>query len=82
MLFDVNVVIKLKGGMLSPEAKAISHALSSLGMKSEYLNTAKFFEIGIDAENAEAAKAKAAEMCERLLANPVIHSYTIEVKKA
>ena len=52
MLFDVNVIIKLKGGMLSPEAKAISHALSSLGMKSEYLNTAKFFEIGIEAENA------------------------------
>ncbi|WOF16545.1 phosphoribosylformylglycinamidine synthase subunit PurS [Methanoplanus sp. FWC-SCC4] len=79
MKFNVKITISLKGGMLDPEARAIQHALSNLGFETESLSTARLFEIALEAADEQEANAKAAEMCERLLANPVIHSYTIEV---
>ena len=81
MKFDVKITISLKGGMLNPEARAIQHALSNLGFETEYLKTADVFEIGLESGSEEDARKKAEEMCERLLANPVIHSYSVEVKK-
>ena len=80
MKFDVIITISLKSGMLNPEARAIQHALSNLGFETEYLKTADVFEIGLDASDIGSAQKKAEEMCERLLANPVIHSYFVEVK--
>jgi phosphoribosylformylglycinamidine synthase len=44
------------------------------------LSTARLFRITLDAADAAAAKEEARQMCERLLANPVIHRYTIEVE--
>jgi len=79
MIFDVKITISLKSGMLDPEACAIQHALSNLGFETEYLNNSKLFSVGISADDSESAKAKAEEMCDRLLANPVIHSYSVEV---
>ncbi|MEA2035744.1 MAG: phosphoribosylformylglycinamidine synthase subunit PurS [Euryarchaeota archaeon] len=79
MKYKINITISLKGGMLDPEARAIQHALSNLGFNTENLSTARLFKIDLEAEDKDAARARSEEMCERLLANPVIHSYTIEV---
>ncbi|MBN2734912.1 MAG: phosphoribosylformylglycinamidine synthase subunit PurS [Methanomicrobiaceae archaeon] len=81
MKYDVTITISLKSGMLDPEARAIQHALSNLGFETGYLRTARVFEIGIESEDVSEAARKAEEMCERLLANPVIHSYSVEVKE-
>jgi phosphoribosylformylglycinamidine synthase PurS subunit len=80
MKVEVDITISLKGGMLDPEARAIQHALSNLGFKTEALTTARVFRVQLDAESKEEAESRAREMCERLLANPVIHSYQIEVR--
>ncbi|CVK31906.1 phosphoribosylformylglycinamidine synthase subunit PurS [Methanoculleus bourgensis] len=80
MKFDVTITIALKEGMLDPEARAIRHALANLGFATGDLSTARLFRIGIDAEDAAAAREEARAICERLLANPVIHRYTIEVE--
>jgi phosphoribosylformylglycinamidine synthase len=79
MIFDVKIIISLKSGMLDPEACAIQHALSNLGFETEYLNNSKLYSVGIKADDAESARVRAEEMCERLLANPVIQSYSVEV---
>lgn len=81
MTTNVKITISLKEGMLDPEARAIQHALSNLGYETETLSTAREFNIGLDTDSAEEAHRMAREMCERLLANPVIHSYEIEVIK-
>ena len=81
MKFDVKITISLKSGMLNPEARAIEHALSNLGFETEHLSTARVFDIGLVASDVSEATRKAEEMCERLLANPVIHSYSVEVKE-
>ncbi|MCK8519167.1 phosphoribosylformylglycinamidine synthase subunit PurS [Methanoculleus sp. 7T] len=80
MKFDVTITIALKEGMLNPEARAIRHALANLGFPTEDLSTARLFRITLDADDAAAARETARQMCERLLANPVIHRYTIEVE--
>ncbi|WP_292365981.1 MULTISPECIES: phosphoribosylformylglycinamidine synthase subunit PurS [unclassified Methanoculleus] len=80
MKYNVTITIGLKEGMLNPEARAIQHALANLGFPTEDLSTARLFRITLDAPHAAAAKREAGQMCERLLANPVIHHYTIEVE--
>jgi phosphoribosylformylglycinamidine synthase PurS subunit len=79
MSFTAKITISLKEGMLDPEARAIQHALSNLGFETESLSTARVFYITMNVPDAGDAQKMAEEMCERLLANPVIHSYEIEV---
>ena len=79
MTINVQITISLKEGMLDPEARAIQHALANLGYSTETLATARVFQVGLDTDSAEEAERMATEMCDRLLANPVIHSYEIEV---
>jgi len=77
----VRITISLKGGMLDPEARAIRHALENLGFATEALSTARVFLVTMEAADRKEAEKRAAEMCDRLLANPVIHRYEIEVMK-
>ncbi|QSZ67713.1 phosphoribosylformylglycinamidine synthase, purS protein [Methanofollis aquaemaris] len=79
MKFTAKVTIGLKEGMLDPEARAIQHALANIGFETEGLSTARVFTIALDAEDRAAAQALVEQMCERLLANPVIHRYEVEV---
>jgi len=81
MKFLAEITISLKEGMLDPEAMAIRHALGNLGFATDDLRTKKLFVIWFDAADAKDAEEKARGMCERLLANPVIHHYEIEVHR-
>lgn len=74
------VHVTLKSGVLDPQGKAISHALTNLGFDSvESVRQGKFIEI----ELAETDKAKAQTavdaMCSKLLANTVVETYEIEL---
>lgn len=81
MIFTAIITIELKKGMLDPEATAIRHALANLGFETGALSSARMFKIELESPDKAAAKATAEEMCERLLANPVIHSYSVEVRE-
>jgi phosphoribosylformylglycinamidine synthase PurS subunit len=81
MMYTATITIGLKEGMLDPEAMAIQHALSNLGFSTDELKTKKLFLVRFDAKTREEAEAKARAMVERLLANPVIHRYEIEVRR-
>ena len=79
MNFDVEVRVTLKPGILDPEARAIQHALADLGFPTKRLSTARVFSLTLEAADRAEAGEKARQMCERLLANPVIHRYEVEV---
>ena len=81
MNFDVEVRISLKQGILDPEARAIQHALADLGFPTRSLTTARVFSFSLEAPDRAAAEEAARQMCERLLANPVIHRYEVEVRE-
>jgi phosphoribosylformylglycinamidine synthase len=70
----------LKAGVLDPQGEAIRHALGTLGFEGVAgVRQGKVIEIEIAATDEDAAKAEVARMCEALLANTVIESYTVEI---
>ncbi len=71
------VKIKLKKGVADPEGANTKKTLELLGFEVEDVKSAKVFEIYLGIENEEEVKRKVEEMCEKLLANPVIHDYSI-----
>jgi phosphoribosylformylglycinamidine synthase PurS subunit len=81
MMYIAKITIGLKEGMLDPEGMAIQHALGNLGFATDELRTRRLFLIRFDASDAKDAEEKARGMVERLLANPVIHQYDIEVHR-
>lgn len=73
------VTVRLKHGVLDPEAETTKRALERLEFDLEELRSADRFEIDLDADSEEAAERRATEMADRLLANPTIHDYEVEV---
>ena len=71
------VHVTLKNGVLDPQGKAIAHALQTLGFDGvEDVRQGKYIELDL-APGADANTVKA--MCEKLLANPVIEDYRVEL---
>jgi len=77
MLFRAEVTIKLKNGMLDPEAATIKKALKHLGYECRSVKQAAVFELEFQADSRQNATDIAQEMCQRLLANPIIHDYNV-----
>jgi phosphoribosylformylglycinamidine synthase len=74
------VHITLKHGVLDPQGKAIAHALGSLGFDDVLdVRQGKFIEIQLKDGEAEAARARVEAMCARLLANPVVENWSVEL---
>jgi phosphoribosylformylglycinamidine synthase len=80
--YTATVTVRLKRGVLDPEAETTKRALERLGFELDALRSADRFEIDLDADSTEEAADRADEMAERLLANPTIHDYDVEVVKA
>ncbi|WP_336036253.1 phosphoribosylformylglycinamidine synthase subunit PurS [Halobacterium yunchengense] len=80
--YTATVTVRLKHGVLDPEAETTRRALERLGFDLADLRSADRFEIDLDAADAEAASERAAEMADRLLANPTIHDYDVSVETA
>ncbi|RMF96682.1 MAG: phosphoribosylformylglycinamidine synthase subunit PurS [Candidatus Schekmanbacteria bacterium] len=78
----VKVFIKLKDGVLDPQGKAVRNSLLSLGFENvEDVRVGKYIEVKVNEDNSEKAKQEVNEMCKKLLANPVIENYEIEVNE-
>jgi phosphoribosylformylglycinamidine synthase len=77
--FTVTVTVRLKQGVLDPEAQTTKQALERLGFDLQALRSRDQYEIDLEAASAEAAAERAEAMAERLLANPTIHDYDVEV---
>lgn len=74
------IFVSLKSGVLDPQGKAIEHSLHSLGYgEVRDVRIGKYLELELDAPSREKAEARIREMCDRLLANPVIEDYRVEI---
>lgn len=82
MQYLAKVTIGLKRGMLDPEATTIKKALEHLGFPTDSLEMQKRFILELDAPSENEAKSRVDEMCRRLLANPVIHNFDIEIEES
>ena len=78
-MFDVEVKISLKSGMLNPEATTIERSLDLLGYDVSNVGTVEIIKFEMEGSGADEVNEKVTDMCERLLCNPVIHNYEINV---
>ncbi len=77
------VYVGLKPGVLDPQGRTIARSLNNLGFDEvENAFQGKVIELSLAGTDAEAAKARVTEMCEKLLANTVIENYRIEIQTA
>ena len=75
------IYITLKPGLLDAQGKTIKGALESLGFKGvKDVRMGKYLEIELNGFKAASAKREVERMCKKLLANPVVETYRIEVK--
>ena len=75
------VYVTLKKSVFDPQGKTIHDALVGLGYAQVAdVRQGKFFEIDLDGVAGEQARQVAEEVARRVLANPVIESWRVEVE--
>jgi phosphoribosylformylglycinamidine synthase subunit PurS len=76
------VLVRPKPGILDPQGEAVESSLRQLGFPVADARVGRLVDLEVEASDAAEARKKLAEMCERLLANPLIESYEIELEDA
>ncbi len=80
MMYEAKVKIGLKKGVSDPEGANTLKALHLLGFDTvKEAKTNRTVDLLIEAKNKDVVKKKVEEMCQRLLTNPVIHTYEIKI---
>ena len=78
--FQARIDVVHLPGVLDPQGATVERALPALGYHNvSEVSIAKTIRLVIDAPSADAAHDQVDEMCQRLLANPVIEQYTIAI---
>lgn len=79
-MYKAIVYVTLRAGVLDPQGQAVQGALHSLGFDEvKEVRIGKYMEVNLDSADKAAAEARIREMCEKLLANPVIEDYRFEI---
>ena len=82
-MFLARVYVTLKPTVNDPQGLTIRGALHSLGFADvESVRAGKYLEVRIAADDRAQAEKQLAEMCRKLLANPVIEDYRFELEDA
>lgn len=76
----MRVFVRLKPGVLDVQGKAIERAIGDLGFENvSQVRIGKLIEFDVEADSADAARAKAEEMCKKFLVNPIMEQFEIGV---
>jgi len=74
------IYVTLKRSILDPQGKAVQHSLESMGYNEvRDIRLGKYIELKFDNIIGDEPEARVREMCEELLANPVIEDYRFEI---
>lgn len=81
-MYEAKVRIGLKKGVSDPEGANTLKALHLLGFNTvKEAKTIRTIDLLMEDKSKEEVKKKVEQMCQRLLTNPVIHTYEIEIMK-
>jgi phosphoribosylformylglycinamidine synthase PurS subunit len=81
MNYEVKVYVTLKEGVLDPQGSAVKTSLHRLGFNGvEDVRIGKVMNLRIEATEGT-IETKVKQMCDKLLANPVIEDYSYEVEE-
>ncbi|MFQ5530726.1 MAG: phosphoribosylformylglycinamidine synthase subunit PurS [Gemmatimonadota bacterium] len=81
--YAVQVRITPRAEILDPEGETIGRALGTLGYEGVAdVRAGRLISMHVEAENEVIARDAVAEMCERLIANPIIEDFSILIEEA
>jgi len=81
-LFVSRITVTLRKSILDPQGKAVEHGIHSLGYEAvEDVRIGKFIELSVDAPSRKEAEQVTRDVCQKLLANPVMEDYSFEVEE-
>jgi phosphoribosylformylglycinamidine synthase len=76
----VKVIVTHKPGVLDPQGQTVLQSLRQLGHgELQDVRIGKYIEIELEATSPEDAKKKAAQISDKMLANPVIETFRVEL---
>jgi len=73
------VLVRPKAGILDPQGEAVETALEHLGFAVAGARVGKVIDLEVQATDPAAARAQVEEMCRKLLANPLMESFEVEI---
>ena len=80
MVFLAKVYVTLKSTVNDPQGRTVLSGLKSLGFSAvSDVRVGKFLQIKVAEPDRKRAEAQVEEMCDKLLANPVIEEYRFEL---
>jgi phosphoribosylformylglycinamidine synthase PurS subunit len=83
MRFAVRIDVTHLPGVLDPQGATVERALPALGYDNvSEVSIAKTIRLAVDAPSEADARMQVDDMCRRLLANPVIERFTVELEEA
>ncbi len=79
--FRARVFVTLKPSVFDPQGRTIVESLHSMGYgRVGDVRQGKYFELDVEADSSDSARSTVDEVSHRLLANPVIESYRVEIE--
>jgi phosphoribosylformylglycinamidine synthase len=76
------VLVRPKPGILDPQGQAVESSLRHLGFDVSDARVGRVVDLEVDTDDPAEARAQLERMCEQLLANPLIESYSLSVEGA
>ena len=76
------VLVRPKPGILDPQGQAVESSLRHLGFEVGEARVGRLVDVEVATDDRADALAQLERMCEQLLANPLIESYSIELHAA
>ncbi len=77
----VSIFVSPKAGVLNPQGQAALGALKSLGFDEvSEVSIGRYITLEMQDTDKKKAEARVTEMCDRLLANPIIEDYRVQVE--
>ena len=73
------MLVRPKAGILDPQGAAVENALGHLGFSVSSARIGKVIDLEVEAADPETARAQIEQMCEQLLANPLMESFDVEI---
>lgn len=82
MAYTAKIKVTLRQSILDVQGKAVEHALKNLGYRTvESARIGKYIEVTINEEERAQAERVGNEICQKLLSNPVMENYSLELEK-
>lgn len=80
---EARIHVTLKPGVLDPQGQTIQHALQALGFgEAREVRVGKYLVLRLDDGDPSILRRRVEEMCSKLLANPIIERYEIELSSS